>query len=72
MRLRRLECRRTVTQPVDQTLGSPQDWQGGGGKKGKRKGYEEEKERGTRRRVLTFSLQAGVGREGRKRKRLRS
>ena len=43
----------------------------GGGEKGKRKGYEEEKERGTRRRVLTFSLQAGVERE-RKRKRLRS
>lgn len=62
MRLRRLECRRILTQPVDQTL-SPQDWQGEerGGKKGKRKGYEEEKERGTRRRFSTFSLQAGVG-----------
>jgi hypothetical protein len=62
MRLRRLECRRILTQPVDQTL-SPQDWPGEerGGKKGKRKGYEEEKERGTRRRFSTFSLQAGVG-----------
>ncbi|EKV07860.1 hypothetical protein PDIG_62010 [Penicillium digitatum PHI26] len=39
MRLRRLECRRTVTQPVDQTLGSPQDWQRGGrgGKRGREK-----------------------------------
>ena len=74
MRLRRLECRRILTQPVDQTL-SPQDWQGGGErrkKKGREKGMKKR-----RREVqgggfwLSLSRRVWEG-ERRKRKRLRS
>lgn len=41
MRLRRLECRRTVTQPVDQTLGFSVGLAGEEGKKGREKGMKK-------------------------------